>query len=67
MHPQLPLPFDWKTFQQAAEEKGASFRALQLWIYSHDVPYRKVGYLNVVRMSDLTGYIPRSQKVADLV
>ena len=68
MDDELKLPGGYVTFAQAAKIKQApSYHALRQWVYLHKVPCRKFGMLNVVRMSDLTGYIPQDQRVTSLV
>ena len=65
VHDQFQMPADYRTFQQAAREKGVNYHALRMYIYKHQIPYVKLGYQNLVRMSDLVGYVPMGQRQLD--
>lgn len=53
---------DLVTVAEAARQKGANANALRKWLRKKQVPTYRVGKSILVRLDQLTGYVPRKKR-----
>jgi excisionase family DNA binding protein len=65
MNTEYQLPKDLTTIKAHAERLGVSYDALKMWVWSHNIPYMRLGHSRIFRVRDLAGYHPQGSRKAN--